>query len=135
MGSYVILCNLTSKGVSDALPSADVAGGTGGAAMDPLSVLREAITYYGGTLGPTYWTLGAHDIVALAELDSPEDASAVLMAVANQGIRTTTLTAIPARDDASNDLDGATRVVERARELDGHLRGGHLRGGQGTGIT
>ena len=122
MGWYVILGNLTNEGVGlMARPDPEESGGD--EPLNPVALLRTAIEAQSGTVQSIFWALGAYDLVAIAHFETPDDASAVMMAVGFTGaIRTTTLTALPS-DDAY------TEVMSRAYAISGHLRGGHLRGG------
>jgi uncharacterized protein with GYD domain len=127
VGRYVILANLTDEGVA-MMQSQD-----GTEPLDPIAVLKEAIKRRNGTVEHAFWALGAYDVVAIVEVDTPDDVGAVMLAVGQSGaLRTTTLTALPS--------SGAyTEVLVRAAEVSGHLRGGilrgHLRGGAGGGAA
>ena len=58
----------------------------------------------GVRLTQTWWTMGNHDIVKVAEADHDEAAAAALLALGSQGnLRTTTLRAF-SRDEMENVL-------------------------------
>ena len=83
MPTYVALINWTDQGVRNFSDTVDRFEGA-----------RGQLEGLGIRFKDTYWTLGAHDLVAV--LDAPDDESlaAGLLAVAGQGnIRTTTLRA------------------------------------------
>lgn len=65
------------------------------------------VRQHGGTLEQILWTIGPYDIVAVMELPSDEEATAVALALGSAGnIRTTTLRAF--------DRAEMTQIVERA---------------------
>ncbi len=83
MPTYVVLFDWTDQGVRGFKDTVDRYE----AASDQLERLDVSIK-------DIYWTLGNHDIVALAEAPDDESLAAGLLAVAGQGnVRTTTLRA------------------------------------------
>src|SRR5262249_7333372 len=83
VASYVVLLNWTDKGIraaKDTVARSDAAA--------------EMIEQLGGKLKEVYWTLGAHDIIAILEAPDDETATAFALASSSQGnVRTTTLRA------------------------------------------
>jgi uncharacterized protein with GYD domain len=67
----------------------------------------EVLKQKGGSVKEIYWTLGAYDIVAIAEAPDAETMTAALLQIAAQGnVRTTTLTAF--------DRDGIAKIISKA---------------------
>ena len=65
---------------------------------------RSRFESMGVRLTQTWWTMGNHDIVAVAEADDDEAAAAAFLALGSQGnLRTTTLRAF-SRDEMENVL-------------------------------
>ena len=88
MATYVILMNWTDQGVKGA--------------KDTVSRAKAAtavIEGMGGKLADIHWTVGAHDIVVIAEAPDDETLSAALLSLAADGnIRTTTMRAFTAEE-------------------------------------
>lgn len=83
MPTYVVLIDWTEQGVKDAKSTVDRYE----AAVSRFEALDVRFT-------SIYWTLGAHDIVGVAEAPDDETLAAALLALAGAGnVRTTTLRA------------------------------------------
>ena len=83
MARYVVLIDWTDQGVRTAKDSVKRSGQA-----------REAFQKLGVTLETIYWTLGSHDIVAIASAPDGESFAAALLQLAGAGnLRTTTLRA------------------------------------------
>jgi uncharacterized protein with GYD domain len=83
VGKYVMLINWTDQGIKDYK-------GT----IDRARKAKDAFRSKGATLSTIYWTLGAYDLVAVAEAPDDETIVAVNLALGSAGnIRTTTLRA------------------------------------------
>ncbi len=96
MGHYVMLMTWTDQGVKSFKDSADRA-----------DAARTALKAQGVELTDLYWTLGAYDLVGIAEAaDEATAASAVLALGAQGNLRTTTLRAFTA-DEFRSILDKA----------------------------
>jgi uncharacterized protein with GYD domain len=90
MANYIVLANFTDKGVHDAKDTVDRAG-----------KFKEMATQAGVTIKDMYWTLGAHDIVAVCEAPDDETATALSLSVAARGyVRTLTMRAFSAAEMA-----------------------------------
>jgi uncharacterized protein with GYD domain len=92
--TYVVLLNWTDQGVrtyKDTLDRADAA--------------TKALEGLGGRMKDIYWTLGPHDVVAIAEAPDDETATAFALAAGSEGnIRSTTLRAFD-REEVRGILD------------------------------
>jgi uncharacterized protein with GYD domain len=87
MPRYVSLINWTDQGAKDFKETTKRAADAGALAQK-----------MGGKL-TVYWTLGAHDIVAISELPDDETATAFLLRLASLGnIRTQTMRAFDAQE-------------------------------------
>ena len=83
MPSYVILMNLTEKGIREIKD-----------APARIDAVRKSIEATGGKLVALYFTMGQYDYVAIAEGPSDEDAMLQLLGLGMAGnVRTTTLKA------------------------------------------
>ncbi|HEV8281008.1 MAG TPA: GYD domain-containing protein [Candidatus Limnocylindrales bacterium] len=83
MGRYVMLINFTDQGIRDYKGS-----------VERSRKAKDAFRSKGATLSTVYWTLGAYDIVALAEAPDDETITAANLALGALGnVRTTTLRA------------------------------------------
>ncbi len=81
MPHYVLLMNWTDQGVQRFKDSIDRADGA-----------RTALAAKGITLKDIYWTIGAYDLVCVAEAPDDASLSAALLALGAQGnLRTTTM--------------------------------------------
>ena len=86
MPTYIALINWTDQGVRNFKDSVDRYG-----------TAQDQMRSIGVDFREIFWTLGAHDIVAVIEAPDDETLAAGLLAVAGQGnIRTTTLRAFSA---------------------------------------
>jgi len=129
VASYILLCNLTQAGVEALVKEPPEDGGAQQPGLDLPAHLAEAFQQAGGQVRNAFWTLGTHDVVALADCDSNAQLQAALLGIARYGyVRTTTLTVLE-EGAAGDTLDEAGRVSGHLRG--GELTGGHLRGGQG----
>ena len=88
MPTYIVLASFTEKGITnvkDTLERADAA--------------KAAAKKAGATLKDIYWTLGAHDVVALFEAPDDETMTAVGLVIGKAGnVRTQTLRAFSTAD-------------------------------------
>lgn len=83
MSTYITLINWTEQGVKmfkETAKRADAAKATA--------------QRMGGNLRSTYWTLGAYDVIAVADFPDDETATAFMLALGSEGnVRTQTLRA------------------------------------------
>ena len=83
MPTYVVLLNWTDQGVRNYKDT-----------LDRAEAASKALEALGGRMKDLYWTLGPHDVVAIAEAPDDETATAFALATGAQGsIRSTTLRA------------------------------------------
>ena len=83
MARYVTLINWTEQGASGYRST-----------IDRATAANELFGSFGGSLVDVYWTLGAYDLVTVAEFPDDESATAALLRLAEQGnVRTTTMRA------------------------------------------
>jgi uncharacterized protein with GYD domain len=83
MATFIALIDWTEQGVKGFRES-----------VDRYEAARDAFEQMGVQLTQVYWTLGGHDIVAVAEADDDESmAAASLMLGAQGNLRTTTMRA------------------------------------------
>lgn len=88
MATYVTLITWTEQGARNVKDTVDRA-----------QAARDVAGRFGVALKEVYWTLGAYDIVAVAEAPDDESATAFALALATQGnVRTTTLRAFDAEE-------------------------------------
>lgn len=88
MPTYVALIDWTEQGVQNFKDS-----------VDRYEAARGLMRPLGVEFKDAYWTLGAHDLVTIAEAPDDESLAAGLLAVAAQGsIRTTTMRAFSAEE-------------------------------------
>lgn len=96
MGTYISLIDWTDQGIRnfrDSLERAEAAG--------------KAAEQLGGKLKDVYWTVGEHDIVAIAEFSDDEAATAFLLSLGALGnVRSKTLKAFGAEE--------MRRIIDRA---------------------
>jgi uncharacterized protein with GYD domain len=86
MPSYIALCNWTEQGVRNF-----------GQTVDRYEAARAPFEQLGVNITDIYWTLGAHDIVFVAQAPDDEAFAAALLSLGGQGnLRTTTLRAFSA---------------------------------------
>ena len=96
MATYVALIDWTEKGVGNFKDT-----------VDRYESARGQFEGMGITFKDIYWTLGAHDIVFVAEAPDDETVAAALLALGSQGnLRTTTLRAF--------DIDEMRGVIAKA---------------------
>ena len=83
MPTFVALIDWTEQGVKSFRDT-----------VDRYEAARDAFEQMGVRLTQVYWTLGAHDIVAVAEADDEESMAAATLGLASGGnLRTTTMRA------------------------------------------
>ena len=83
MPTYVVLLNWTDQGIRNYKET-----------LDRAEAASKALEALGGRMKDLYWTLGPHDVVAIAEAPDDETATAFALAAGAQGsIRSTTLRA------------------------------------------
>ena len=83
MPTYIILNNWTDQGIRDVRSTAERA--------DRVAQLAEK---YGARISQLYWTVGPHDVVAIAEAPDDESATAFALEIGSMGnVRTTTMRA------------------------------------------
>jgi uncharacterized protein with GYD domain len=81
--TYVVLLNWTDQGVRNYKET-----------LNRAEAASKALEAPGGRMKDLYWTLGPHDVVAIAEAPDDETATAFALATGAQGsIRSTTLRA------------------------------------------
>jgi uncharacterized protein with GYD domain len=86
MPTYVALIDWTEQGVKNYRDT-----------VDRYESSRGQFEQMGVRLTQVYWTVGAHDIVAIAEADDGETMAAAMLMLASQGnVRTTTMRALSA---------------------------------------
>lgn len=86
MPTYVALIDWTEQGVKNFRDT-----------VDRYESSRDQFEQMGVRLTQVYWTVGAHDIVAVAEADDGETMAAAMLMLASQGnVRTTTMRALSA---------------------------------------
>ncbi len=96
MPTYVILVDWTDEGIRNARSTVDRA--------DRVTQLGEQ--KYGATSTQLYWTVGPHDLVAVAEFPDDEAATAYALEVSSTGaVRTTTMRAF--------DREEMSAIIER----------------------
>ena len=96
MASYVILVNWTEQGVTNF-----------GETVDRYQASQEQFEQLGVSLQDVYWTLGDHDIVAIAEAPDDESLAAALLRLGSAGnVRTKTLRAF-SRDEMRSVIEKA----------------------------
>ena len=97
MARYVVLFDWTDQGVRSFSES-----------VDRYEAASRQLEREGLRFTDVYWTLGTHDLVAVAEVDNDETLAAALLRVAAQGnVRTTTLRAFTA-DEMRGIISAAT---------------------------
>ena len=86
MPTYVALMDWTEQGVKTFRDS-----------VDRYEAARTRFEEMGVRLTQVYWTVGEHDLVAIAEADDGETMAAAMLVLASQGnLRTTTMRALSA---------------------------------------
>jgi uncharacterized protein with GYD domain len=86
MPTYVALIDWTEQGVKNFRDT-----------VDRYEASRGQFEQMGVRLTQVYWTVGAHDLVAVAEADDGETMAAAMLMLASQGnVRTTTMRALSA---------------------------------------
>jgi uncharacterized protein with GYD domain len=88
MPTYVALINWTDQGIAEYKDSPDRA-----------NAFAKLLQKAGGKLRDIYWTVGPHDLVAIADAPDDETMTAALLQVGALGnVRTTTLRAFTKRE-------------------------------------
>ena len=83
MATFVVLANFSDQGIKNVKQTVERA-----------DAFRQMATKAGATVKDIYWTLGAHDIVAICEAPDDETATALSLSVASRGnVRSETLRA------------------------------------------
>ncbi len=83
MATYIVLINYTEQGIRNIKDS-----------PSRLDAARQALKDMGGELKDTYLTMGAYDLVVIAEAPSDDVVASFALTVGSQGnVRTTTLRA------------------------------------------
>lgn len=86
MPTYVALIDWTEQGVKNFRET-----------VDRYESSRSQFEQMGVRLTQVYWTIGEHDLVAVAEADDGETMAAAMLMLASQGnVRTTTMRALSA---------------------------------------
>ncbi len=86
MPTFIALIDWTEQGVQNFRQT-----------VDRYEASRDRFEQMGVRLTHVYWTLGEHDIVAIAEADDEETMAAATLTLASQGnLRTTTMRALSA---------------------------------------
>ncbi len=86
MPTFIALIDWTEQGIKNFRET-----------VDRYEASRARFEQMGVRLTQTYWTLGEHDIVAVAEADDEETMAAATLTLASQGnLRTTTMRALTA---------------------------------------
>ncbi len=84
MPTFVALIDWTEQGVKNFRET-----------VDRYEASRDSFEQLGVRLTQVYWTLGEHDLVAIAEADDEETMAAATLMLASQGnVRTTTMRAL-----------------------------------------
>jgi uncharacterized protein with GYD domain len=97
MATYISLVNWTEQGIKNYKDSLDRAQAAG-----------EAAAAQGGSLREIYYTVGAYDIVTIADFPDDESATAFLLQLGSLGnVRTTTMRAF-SREEMSRVLEKAS---------------------------
>ena len=88
MPTFIALIDWTEQGVRNFRET-----------VDRYEAGRESFEQMGVRLTQVYWTLGEHDLVAIAEADDEETMAAATLMLASQGnLRTTTMRALSAEE-------------------------------------
>ena len=88
MATYIVLANYTEHGIRSVTDS-----------LKRTDAVRAMAKKVGVTLKETYWTLGAHDVVAIFEAPDDESMTALGLSLGKLGnVRTQTLRAFSAAD-------------------------------------
>lgn len=83
MATYIMLANFSDQGIKTVKQSTERA-----------EAFRQMAAKAGATVKELYWTLGAHDIVAICDAPDDETATALSLSVASRGnVRSATLRA------------------------------------------
>ena len=83
MPTYISLIGWTDQGIKSFKDT-----------LDRANAAAQLAASMGGSVKDTYWTIGAYDVVSVAEFPDDESGMAFLLAIGSQGnIRTTTLRA------------------------------------------
>ena len=88
MATYIVLANYTEQGIRSVTDS-----------LKRTDAVRAMAKKVGVTLKETYWTLGAHDVVAIFEAPDDESMTTLGLSLGKLGnVRTQTLRAFSAAD-------------------------------------
>ena len=88
MPTFIALIDWTEQGVRNFRET-----------VDRYEAGRELFEQMGVRMTQVYWTLGEHDLVAIAEADDEETMAAATLTLASQGnLRTTTMRALSAEE-------------------------------------
>jgi uncharacterized protein with GYD domain len=88
MATYIVLANYTEQGIRSVTDS-----------LKRTDAVKAMAKKVGVTLKETYWTLGAHDVVAIFEAPDDESMTALGLSLGKLGnVRTQTLRAFSAAD-------------------------------------
>jgi uncharacterized protein with GYD domain len=83
MATFVVLASFSDQGIKNAKQT-----------IERADAFKQMATKAGATVKDIYWTLGAHDIVAICEAPDDETATALSLSVASRGnVRSETLRA------------------------------------------
>ena len=74
MATYIILVSWTQEGIKNVKQT-----------IERAEAFRQMATKAGATVKDVYWTLGAHDVVAICEAPDDETATALSLSVASRG--------------------------------------------------
>ena len=83
MATFVVLASFSDQGIKNVKQT-----------IERADAFKQMATKSGATIKDIYWTLGAHDIVAICEAPDDETATALSLSVASRGnVRSETLRA------------------------------------------
>src|SRR5262245_15996124 len=83
MATFVVLANFSDQGIKNVKQT-----------IERAEAFRQMASKAGANMKELYWTLGAHDIVAICEAPDDETATALSLSVASRGnVRSETLRA------------------------------------------
>jgi uncharacterized protein with GYD domain len=83
MATFVVLASFSDQGIKNVKQT-----------IERADAFKQMATKVGATVKDIYWTLGAHDIVAICEAPDDETATALSLSVASRGnVRSETLRA------------------------------------------
>jgi uncharacterized protein with GYD domain len=83
MATFVVLASFSDQGIKNVKQT-----------IERADTFKQMATKAGATIKDIYWTLGAHDVVAICEAPDDETATALSLSVASRGnVRSETLRA------------------------------------------